>query len=130
MVSKFVDAALNNKDIVIYGDGSQTRTFCYIDDNMEATIRIFEEGLHLNEVINIGNAEEISVLNLAQRFIAITDSKSEIKHIAALKEGDMTRRMPDNSKMLEVINRDLLTIEEGVNNILQLKYGLISDKLS
>lgn len=130
VVSKFVDAALNNKDIVIYGDGSQTRTFCYIDDNIEATIRIFENSLHLNEVINIGNAEEISVLNLAKRIIAITGSTSVIKHIAPLKEGDMTRRKPDNSKMLKVLNRDLLTIEEGVANILQLKYGLISDKLN
>lgn len=130
VVSKFVEAALNNKDIVIYGDGSQTRTFCYIDDNIETTIRIFEKSLHLNEVINVGNSEEISVLNLAQRIIGITESSSSIKHVAPLKEGDMTRRKPDNSKMLKVLERDLLTIEEGVTNILQLKYGLLSDKLN
>ena len=128
VVSKFVDAALNNKDIVIYGDGSQTRTFCYIDDNIGATIRIFEDSLHLNEVINIGNSEEISVLDLAKRIIKITGSSSQIKHIAPLKEGDMTRRKPDTSKMLKVLNRELLTIEEGVTNILQLKYGLVSNK--
>jgi nucleoside-diphosphate-sugar epimerase len=125
VVSKFVDAALNNKDIVIYGDGSQTRTFCYIDDNIEATTRIFEESLYLNDIINIGNAEEITVLDLAKRIINITGSISEIKHIAPLKEGDMTRRKPDNSKMLKILNRDLLTIEQGVANILQLKYSLI-----
>jgi UDP-glucose 4-epimerase len=125
VVSKFVDAALNNKDIVIYGDGSQTRTFCYIDDNIEATTRIFEDSLYLNDVINIGNSEEISVLNLAKRIIKITESSSKIVHIDALTEGDMTRRKPDNSKMLKILNRNLLTIEEGITNILEFKYSLI-----
>ncbi len=128
VVSKFVDAALNKRDIIIYGDGSQTRTFCYIDDNIEATTKIFEESLYVNEVINIGNSEEISVLDLAKRIINITGSISEIKHADPLKEGDMTRRKPDNSKMLRILNRDLLTIEEGVNNIIQLKYSLVSSK--
>jgi len=128
VVSKFVDAALNNKDIIIYGDGSQTRTFCYIDDNIEATTKIFEESLYLNEVINIGNADEISVLDLAKRIIKITGSISEIKHVDPLKEGDMTRRKPDNSKMLKILNRNLLSIEEGVANIIQLKYSLTTNK--
>ncbi|MEO8885790.1 MAG: NAD-dependent epimerase/dehydratase family protein [Mucilaginibacter sp.] len=124
VVSKFVEAALNNRDIIIYGDGSQTRTFCYIDDNIEVTTRVFEESLYLNEVINIGNAEETSVLDLAKIIIKLTGSISEIKHVAPLKEGDMTRRKPDNGKMLKILNRDLLTIEQGVAHILQLKYNL------
>ena len=125
VVSKFIDLALTNKDIVIYGDGSQTRTFCYIDDNIEATTRVFEHSLYLNEVINIGNSEEISVLDLAKRIIKITESASKITHTDPLKEGDMTRRKPDNSKMLKILNRNLLTIEEGVANILEFKYSLI-----
>ena len=125
VVSKFIDAALNNDDIVIYGDGSQTRTFCYIDDNIEATTRIFKDSLYLNDIINIGNSEEISVLNLAKRIIKITESSSIIVHANPLKEGDMTRRKPDNSKMLKILNRNLLTIEEGVANILEFKYSLI-----
>ena len=126
VVSKFIDAALNNKDIVIYGEGHQTRTFCYIDDNIEATTRIFEESLYLNEVINVGNSEEIRVVDLAKKVIEITASASRIIHVDPLEEGDMTRRKPDNLKMLKVLNRELLTIEEGINNILQLKYSLIS----
>ena len=125
VVSKFVDAALNNKDIVIYGDGSQTRTFCYIDDNIEATIRIFEDDLYLNEVINVGNAHELSVLELARKVIKITGSSSNIVHLDPLEEGDMTRRQPDNSKMLQVLNRDLLTIDEGIGKILELKYSVL-----
>jgi UDP-glucose 4-epimerase len=126
VVSKFIELAMNNQDITIYGDGLQTRTFCYIDDNIEATTKIFEESLHLNEVINVGNSKEITVVGLAERVIRITESSSSIIHLDALKEGDMTRRQPDNSKMLRVLNRDLLTVEEGIAKILQLKYSLVS----
>jgi len=124
VVSKFINAALKNQDITIYGQGQQTRTFCYIDDNIEATARIFEDGLYLNEVINIGNAKEISVLDLANKVIKITGSLSTVVHLDPLEEGDMTRRQPDNSKMLQILKRDLLTIEEGVSKILELKYSL------
>jgi nucleoside-diphosphate-sugar epimerase len=122
VVSKFLSAALKNQDITIFGDGGQTRTFCYIDDNIEATTKIFEESLYINEVINIGNSKEMTVLELAKKVISITDSSSSIVHLEALKEGDMTRRQPDNSKMLRVLNRDLLTIEEGISKVLELKY--------
>jgi UDP-glucose 4-epimerase len=126
VVSKFISAALKNQDITIYGNGQQTRTFCYIDDNIEATTRIFEEGLYLNEVINIGNANEVSVLDLANKVIKITNSLSTVVHLDPLEEGDMTRRQPDNSKMLRILNRDLLTIEEGITKLLELKYSLLN----
>jgi nucleoside-diphosphate-sugar epimerase len=126
VMSKFIESAMNNQDITIYGNGLQTRTFCYIDDNIEATIKIFEDSLYLNEVINIGNSKEISVVGLAEKVIRITESSSSIIHLDPLKEGDMTRRQPDNSKMLKILNRDLLTIEEGITKILQLKYSLVS----
>jgi UDP-glucose 4-epimerase len=126
VVSKFIKAALNNEDITIYGNGRQTRTFCYIDDNIEATTLIFEKSLYLNDVINIGNSEEIPVVDLARKIIAITGSSSSLVYVDPLVEGDMTRRKPDNSKMLKILNRDLLTIEEGVNKILQLRYGLVN----
>lgn len=126
VVSKFISAAIKNQDITIYGKGQQTRTFCYIDDNIEATTKIFEEDLYLNEVINIGNSREITVLDLAKTVIRLTDSSSGIIHLDPLEEGDMTRRQPDNSKMLKVLNRELLTIEEGVAKILELKYSLLN----
>jgi nucleoside-diphosphate-sugar epimerase len=128
VVSKFLSAALKGQDITIFGDGGQTRTFCYIDDNIEATTRIFEESLYLNEVINIGNSKEMTVFELAKKVIAITGSSSSIVHLEALKEGDMTRRQPDNSKMLKVLNRDLLTIEEGISKVLELKYKMSTNQ--
>lgn len=124
VVPKFIDAALEKRDITIYGDGTQTRTFCYIDDNIEATVKIFEQDLFLNEVINIGCADEIRIVDLAKKIIEITGSVSSIIHLNPLKEGDMTRRQPDNSKMLHVLNRKLITIEEGIEKILNIKYGV------
>ncbi|MBS7563838.1 NAD-dependent epimerase/dehydratase family protein [Mucilaginibacter sp. Bleaf8] len=122
VVSKFIDLALKNQDITIYGNGLQTRTFCYIDDNIDTTAKIFEESLYLNEVVNIGNAVEVSVLDLAKKVIQITDSSSTIIHLDPLKEGDMTRRQPDNSRMLQVLQRELVSIEEGIQKILETKY--------
>ncbi|WP_158797041.1 NAD-dependent epimerase/dehydratase family protein [Pedobacter sp. L105] len=125
VISKFIDTALKNEHLTIYGEGNQTRTFCYIDDNIEATSRIFEESLYLNDVVNIGNSKEISVVDLAKMIISITGSMSSIVHLEALTEGDMTRRQPDNSKMLKLLNRELLSIEEGIAQILHLNHRLI-----
>jgi nucleoside-diphosphate-sugar epimerase len=123
VVPRFIDLALRNEPITLYGDGSQTRTFCYIDDNIEATLKIFKEGLHINEVVNIGSHIETPIIELARRVIDITGSKSVIEHLPPLEEGDMTRRLPDNSKMLKVLGRDLLPLDEGIRNVLRLRFG-------
>ena len=120
VVPRFVNMALNNQDITIYGDGSQTRTFCYIDDNIEATMRIFENNLHLNDIVNIGSGIEVSVLDLAKKVISITGSSSKIIHLPALEEGDMTRRQPDNSKMLNVLGRELKPVDDGIKILADL----------
>ena len=115
VVPRFISAALKNEDITIYGDGSQTRTFCYIDDNIGATQKIFEKGLHINDIVNIGNDLEVSVLDLAKTVIRITGSTSRIVHLPALKEGDMTRRKPDITKMTSVLERPLVQLEQGIS---------------
>jgi len=115
VIPKFIQAALNNEDITIYGDGSQTRTFCYIDDNIDTLLKIHDGNLVNNDVINIGNDEEMSILELAHLVIELCNSDSNIIHLPALKEGDMTRRCPDIHKMKEILNRDLLTAKDGIN---------------
>ncbi len=119
VIAKFIKRALKNEDITIYGDGSQTRTFCYIDDNIEATVAAFEKDLFVNDTINIGNNNETSILDLAKTVIRLTDSKSAIVHLPALTEGDMTRRLPDISKMKVLLGRELTSLEQGIINILQ-----------
>jgi UDP-glucose 4-epimerase len=114
VIPKFLNLALKNKDISIFGDGLQTRTFCYINDNIDTILKIHNNSLLDNDVINIGNDIEITVLELAETIIRITKSKSKIIHLPALKEGDMLRRCPDVKKMKKIINRDLITLEEGL----------------
>lgn len=118
VVPKFLKLAQKNEDILIYGNGLQTRTFCYIDDNIDTIIKIHKEGLLENDVINIGNDKEITVLDLAKMIISITNSKSNIVHLPALKEGDMLRRCPDISKMKLILNRDLIPVENGIKSLI------------
>jgi UDP-glucose 4-epimerase len=121
VIAKFLTAAINNQDITIYGDGSQTRTFCYIDDNIDATVGAFMKNMFVNEVINVGNNIEVSVLELARTVIKIAESSSKIIHLDPLQEGDMTRRLPDNSKMKQILNRELISLEEGVSRLYQCR---------
>ncbi len=121
VVSRFIDAALKNQDITIYGDGSQTRTFCYIDDNAEACINALRQNLFVNDVVNIGNDKAYTVLELAKMIIRLTDSKSKMVHLPPLPEGDMTRRQPDIGNMNQLLKRDFITLEEGLSRIISLK---------
>ena len=118
VISKFLDAALKGDDITIYGDGSQTRTFCYVDDNVNACIKIFEENHILNDVINIGGAKEYKIIDVAKTIINISGSSSKIIHLPPLPEGDMTRRMPDNTKMLKILNKELISLEDGIKRMI------------
>ena len=118
VISKFLNAALKGDDITIYGDGSQTRTFCYVDDNVNACVKIFEENHILNDVINIGGAKEYKIIDVAKTIINISGSSSKIIHLPPLPEGDMTRRMPDNTKMLKILNKELISLEEGIKRMI------------
>ncbi len=126
VTAKFLAAALKGEDITIYGDGSQTRTFTYIDDNIETISEIFEKNLVKNDVINLGNDELTTVKELAELIIRLSGSKSKIIHLPPLKDGDMTRRQPDNTKMKQILNKKLISIEEGVKKMLADKQFLQS----
>jgi len=119
VISKFIAAALKNNDITIYGDGSQTRTFCFVDDNIEATTNAFYQNKFVNDVVNIGGDTEMPILEVAKLIIKLTHSQSKIVHLPPLKDGDMTRRRPDTAKMKQLLNREPLTLEEGLKKLLQ-----------
>ena len=118
VVSKFIELAKDNKDITVYGTGLQTRTFCYIDDHIEATIKAFENNVFNNEIVNIGNNEETTILHLAETIIKVLNSKSKIKHLNPLKEGDMTRRQPDIKRMQSLLGREFTSLEKGLKKII------------
>ena len=119
VVSKFIRAALAHEDITLFGDGLQTRTFCYIDDNTEACLNAFRRGEVINDVVNIGSDVEITIKELAEVIIDVTGSRSQIVHLAPLEEGDMTRRMPDISRMRELLGREPLPLRQGLEKILK-----------
>ncbi len=119
VISKFLIAALKDKDITIYGDGSQTRTFCFIEDHLDSKMNAFYNNLLVNDVANIGSDNEMSMLELAKFIIKQTNSRSAIVHLPALAEGDMTRRRPDVTKMKDLLNRDFTSLESGLNLILK-----------
>jgi len=114
VIAKFIASALKNEDITIYGDGSQTRTFCYVKDNVDTCVKALNENKIINDVINVGGAKIITIKQLAETIIDITNSQSKIVYLPPLKDGDMTRRQPDNSKMIELLGRDLIELEEGI----------------
>jgi len=122
VVSKFLKAAINNKPVTIYGDGQQTRTFCYIEDHLDATTAVFDSNQYKNDVINIGNDVELTIEHLAKTIVKLCNSKSPIEYLPALKEGDMPRRMPDATKMKNLLNRNLVGLEEGLQKIIASNY--------
>lgn len=119
VVSKFIRAALAGEDITLYGDGLQTRTFCYIDDNIDACLRAFHGNEVLNDVVNIGSDVEITIRGLAELIIKLTGSRSKIVHLPPLEEGDMTRRMPDVTRMRALLGREMLPLRDGLVRILE-----------
>jgi UDP-glucuronate decarboxylase len=118
VISKFLRAAINNEDITIYGDGSQTRTFCFIDDNIEACTNAFYQNMFVNDVVNVGGTIEVPILEVAKIIIGITKSNSQVRFLPPLEEGDMTRRKPDTTKMNKLISRKLVTLEEGLAKVI------------
>jgi UDP-glucose 4-epimerase len=119
VVPRFIRQAMANRDITIYGDGSQTRTFCYVDDNVEACINAHLTGQIENDTINIGSDAECTIKTLAEKVIEITGSGSRIVYLPALEEGDMTRRKPDIAKMRQLLNHDLVPLETGISRLVE-----------
>lgn len=119
VISKFLAAAMKDKDITIYGDGNQTRTFCFIEDHLDATTNALYNNLLVNDVANIGTDHEITMLDLAKTIIKITNSSSKIIHLPSLKEGDMTRRKPDVTKMRQLIQKEFTSLDEGIREIIK-----------
>ena len=127
VISKFINRALKNADIEIFGDGKQTRTFCFVDDNVHATINSFNKNMFVNDVVNIGSDIEMTILDLAKTIIKLTGSKSKIVHLPPLAEGDMTRRQPDATKMKELLQRPFVPLEEGLKKILSNTSFILKD---
>lgn len=114
VVSNFILQALRGQDITIYGDGSQTRSFCYVDDLIEGLVRMMATREDFHGPVNLGNPGEFTIKELAEKVIELTDSKSRVIY-EPLPQDDPTRRRPDIS---------LAKLELGWEPQVQLEIGL------
>ena len=111
VVSNFIVQALKGDDITIYGDGSQTRSFCYLDDMVDAFVRFINTEPEITGPINLGNPNEFTILELAEKVIELTNSSSKIQHLP-LPSDDPKQRQPDISQAKEKLKWEP-TIELG-----------------
>jgi len=121
VVPRFVSAALNNQPLEIYGNGEQIRCFCHVEDVVRALLLVMDSEQAVGKVFNIGNNQQISILDLAKRVIEVTSSKSEIVKVPyskAYPEGfeDTQRRVPDISKIKNILG---WTPEIGLEQIIK-----------
>lgn len=123
VVAKFVQSALRHEDICVYGDGQQTRTFCHVRDNLEFTSKLISEDIGRNDTFNVGNDNEITILELAERVIQLAGSNSRIRHLPPLEEGDMRRRCPDVSRMRSILGRELTPLDDGIMELIAHERG-------
>ena len=125
VVSNFIMQALQNQDITIYGDGVQTRSFCYVDDLVEAFIRIMGTGDEITGPINIGNPREFTIRQLAEMVIDLTGAKSKLINLP-LPQDDPRQRQPNIDQAKAVIGWEPVTpLEDGLKKTIAYFDGLL-----
>jgi len=126
VVSNFIVQALRDDDITIYGDGSQTRSFCYVDDLIDGLIRLMETPKDVTGPINIGNPREFTIKELAEQVIEMTGSRSTISYHDALEDDPMQRR-PNIDKARSVLKwAPKVQLEEGLRSTIQYFDPIVS----
>ncbi|MFO8062268.1 MAG: UDP-glucuronic acid decarboxylase family protein [bacterium] len=117
VISNFIIQALQNEDITIYGDGTQTRSFCYVDDMIDGLVKMMESGVH--GPVNIGNDNETTILELARKVIELCKSRSGIS-FKPLPEEDPRRRKPDLHLAKELLDwQPRVSLDEGLKRTIE-----------
>jgi UDP-glucuronate decarboxylase len=128
VVSNFIVQALLGRDITVFGDGSQTRSFCYVDDLIDGMIRLVNTADNETGPINIGNPNEFTILQLAAMVIELTGSRSHIVH-RPLPQDDPRQRSPDISKANQVLGWNPRTqLVDGLRQTIEYFDGLLGDE--
>ena len=124
VVSNFIVQALKGEDITIYGDGKQSRSFCYVDDLVEGMIRMMDSEDDFTGPVNIGNTGEFTMLELAEKVIALTGSRSKIKFMP-LPQDDPRQRRPDTSLAKKMLDwQPTIALEAGLKRTIEYFAGL------
>ena len=126
VVSNFIVQALRGEPITIYGDGSQTRSFCYIDDLVRGILALMDSEASLVGPVNLGNPHEFRILDLAQKLIGMTNSSSIVVHMA-LSADDPRRRRPDIAKAESRLGwQPRITLNEGLTRTVDYFRGALA----
>ncbi|WP_232366805.1 NAD-dependent epimerase/dehydratase family protein [Alteripontixanthobacter muriae] len=127
VVSNFIVQALQGEEITIYGDGSQTRSFCYVDDLIEGLIRLMDTPDEVTGPINIGNPHEFTILDLAEKVVRATGNRSKLS-FHPLPSDDPTQRCPDIALARKVLNWEpQIQLEQGLEKTIRYFAALIAD---
>jgi UDP-glucuronate decarboxylase len=127
VVSNFIVQALLGRDITVYGEGLQTRSFCYVDDLVEGLIRLMKTPPAVTGPVNIGNPAEFKIIELAQMIVALVGSRSKIVH-RALPENDPKQRQPNISLAQELLGwKPRIALKEGLTKTVAYFERLLSD---
>lgn len=119
VVSNFIMQALKNQPITIYGNGDQTRSFCYVDDLLDALLKVMATGPEFTGPINLGNPVEFTIKQLAETVIAMTGSSSQVIY-ETLPQDDPVQRQPDISQArAHLAWNPTIALEQGLNNTIQ-----------
>ena len=130
VVSNFIVQALRNVDITVYGDGSQTRSFCYVTDLMDWHVRMMESGDECIGPINLGNPQEFTMLQLAEEIVRMTGSRSHIIHVP-LPQDDPVRRKPDIARAKQLLKWEpSVPLAQGLEETIRYFEALLTEKLS
>ncbi len=128
VVSNFIVQALKNEDITIYGDGSQTRSFCYVNDLIDGIIRLMNTPPDVTGPVNLGNPQEFTILELAERILEVTGSSSKITR-KPLPQDDPARRRPDISEAAKLLEwTPKVPLEEGLGKTIDYFNKTLSKK--
>ena len=126
VVSNFVNQALRGEDITIYGDGNQTRSFCYVDDLIEGIVRMMESEDSITGPLNLGNPEEFTMNEMAERVRAHIGSPSRIVHLPLPKD-DPKQRKPDITRAWELLGwRPRVPVKEGLTQVIEYYKSLMA----
>ena len=126
LVSNFMWQALRGENLTVYGDGSQTRSFCYVSDEVDGILRLARSAEH--EPVNIGNPTEFTILECARKVIATTGSASQIK-FEALPQDDPKQRRPDISKANRLLGWEpKVELESGLKLSLEYFRRAVAEK--
>lgn len=127
VVSNFIIQALSGEDITVYGDGTQTRSFCYIDDMVDGLIKLMNTPDDLTGPVNLGNPSEISILELVEKVLKITKSRSKIVY-KPLPQDDPVRRCPDITLAKKRLGWQPKTnLEDGLKKTIEYFKRILSD---